>query len=136
MDRKITKVQKFKSSSKRSGAESTRKGGFVLLALLALSICLRTILQAAEPQPRSGGTLRFGINKNLATLNPFVLNQSVDHQVRSLVYENLYAVDRNLQPMPSLARSVDISPDGMAYTFTLRPGGKFHNGPPLSPDDV
>jgi peptide/nickel transport system substrate-binding protein len=62
--------------------------------------------------------------------------QSVDHQVRSLVYENLFAVDRNLEPMPSLARSVDISPDGTVYVFALRPGIKFHHGKSLSPEDI
>jgi peptide/nickel transport system substrate-binding protein len=117
-------VQKFKSST------STRKA----LGLVAFSVWFAIGAQAAEP--RKGGMLRFGINKNLATLNPFPLMQSVDHQVRSLVFENLFAVDRNLEPMPSLARSVDIAPDGMTYTFTLRPGVKFHNGKPLSPEDI
>jgi peptide/nickel transport system substrate-binding protein len=62
--------------------------------------------------------------------------QSVDHRVRSLVYENLLAYDRNLEPLPALASSWNVSPDGLTYTFTLRPGVKFHDGKPLSPDDI
>jgi peptide/nickel transport system substrate-binding protein len=39
-------------------------------------------------------------------------------------------------PVPDLATKWDISPDGKAYTFTLRPGVKWHNGDPFTADDV
>ena len=38
--------------------------------------------------------------------------------------------------MPSLAESWTMSPDGLAYDFVLRSGVKFHNGEPVTPDDV
>jgi peptide/nickel transport system substrate-binding protein len=38
--------------------------------------------------------------------------------------------------MPSLAESWTMSPDGLAYDFVLRSGVKFHNGDPVTPDDV
>src|SRR5262249_29610262 len=37
---------------------------------------------------------------------------------------------------PSLAESWEESEDGLEYTFTLRPGLKFHNGDPLTTEDV
>ena len=37
---------------------------------------------------------------------------------------------------PSLAESWQVSPDGRAYDFTLRKGVKFHNGDPLTSEDV
>src|SRR4029450_6652822 len=37
---------------------------------------------------------------------------------------------------PSLAESWTVSSDGLTYDFTLRSGVKFHNGDPLTADDV
>ena len=50
--------------------------------------------------------------------------------------------DAVLKPMPgnpmapSLAESWKISPDGLAYDFVLRKGAKFHNGDPVTAEDV
>ena len=55
----------------------------------------------------------------------------------------LYAIhDAMVRPLPqqkmgaSLAESWSESPDGLTYTFKLRPGLKFHNGDPLTTEDV
>ena len=55
----------------------------------------------------------------------------------------LYALhDALVKPMPgnamtpSLAESWSVSKDGLVYEFVLRPGVKFHNGEPLTADDV
>ena len=37
---------------------------------------------------------------------------------------------------PSLAESWTVSPDGLVYEFVLRKGVKFHNGDPVTADDV
>jgi peptide/nickel transport system substrate-binding protein len=39
-------------------------------------------------------------------------------------------------PVPDLATKWDISADGKTYTFSLRPGVKWHNGDPFTADDV
>src|SRR5207244_6882973 len=39
-------------------------------------------------------------------------------------------------PAGSLAEPWSFSPDGLVYEFTLRPGVKFHNGDPVTADDV
>jgi peptide/nickel transport system substrate-binding protein len=55
----------------------------------------------------------------------------------------LYAIhDALIKPMPgnpmgpSLAESWSVSADGLAYEFVLRPGARFHNGDPVTADDV
>jgi peptide/nickel transport system substrate-binding protein len=55
----------------------------------------------------------------------------------------LYAIhDALVRPLPgdkmgnSLAASWTESPDGLIYEFTLRPGLKFHNGDPITAEDV
>jgi peptide/nickel transport system substrate-binding protein len=107
-----------------------------LQCLVFIGITLAIADRSEGAEPKRGGSLRFGVSRNLASLNPFVLTQSVDYKVRGLVYEGLLGADRNLEPLPALATSWAVSADGMAYTFTLRPGVKFHDGKPLSPADV
>src|SRR5436190_15999210 len=55
----------------------------------------------------------------------------------------LYALhDALVKPMPgnamapSLAESWTVSKDGLVYEFVLRPGARFHNGEPVTADDV
>ena len=55
----------------------------------------------------------------------------------------MYALhDALVKPMPgnplapSLAESYAVSPDGLAYEFALRKGTRFHNGDPVTPEDV
>ncbi|MCW3475621.1 ABC transporter substrate-binding protein [Limobrevibacterium gyesilva] len=45
-------------------------------------------------------------------------------------------VDNPPQLVLWLAEKVDISPDGLTYTFTLRKGARFHDGTPITADDV
>jgi len=52
------------------------------------------------------------------------------------VFEGLFALDRNYEVRPLLAESYAVSPDGLRYTIHLRRGVKFHNGQPLTADDV
>jgi len=60
--------------------------------------------------------------------------------INCVFYVNLYdslifpAMDGSLKP--SLAKSWEISEDGLTYTFELVPGVKFHNGDELTADDV
>ncbi len=52
------------------------------------------------------------------------------------VFEGLVAIDRAGKIVPKLATSWTVSPDGLVYTFTLRPGAAFHDGAPFTAADV
>jgi len=104
-----------------------------VLVILVLSII------AAAPTAASEGQLTWAIHFSLAPtffdpaetpglITPFLV---------------LYALhDAVVKPMPgkpqagSLAESWSASSDGLVYEFTLRPGVKFHNGDPVTADDV
>ena len=53
-----------------------------------------------------------------------------------LVFSGLVSFDPQLNLIPELASSWDISPDGTVYTFHLRPDARFHNGKPVTAQDV
>ena len=53
-----------------------------------------------------------------------------------MVYDTLYAWDSRFQPKPQMVESETVSPDKLTYTFTLRPGLKFHDGQAVTPKDI
>jgi hypothetical protein len=53
------------------------------------------------------------------------------HRDRGLIYDTLFALDANLQPQPQMVETWNVSPYGLTYTFTLRPGLKWHDGAPV-----
>lgn len=60
--------------------------------------------------------------------------------IRSVTYDNIYEgltrIDRDGAVQPLLAKSWDISPDGLTYTFHLHTGVKYQDGTPFTADDV
>ena len=52
------------------------------------------------------------------------------------LYEGLVRVDRNGRVQPLLAKSWEISPDGLTYRFSLQQGVKFHDGSAFDSADV
>jgi ABC-type transport system substrate-binding protein len=113
-----------------------QKNVAALGCLLLGAITLFSPFTAHGAEPKRGGVLRFGAQKSITSLNPFIQMQSVNHRVRSLVYEGLLAVNQKLEPLPNLVTSWSASPDGLTYTFRLRPDVKFHHGKPLTLADV
>ena len=103
--------------------------------VLGTLIAFGTMAWGAE-SPRYGGRLVFGMAKDITSLNPFYRTQSTDSFVRDLTFQALLDLDRKGQPIPSLAESWTISPDGKTYRFQLRRDVKFHNDKELTAEDV
>jgi oligopeptide transport system substrate-binding protein len=55
--------------------------------------------------------------------------------VRQL-FAGLMRFDTNLEPVPALAASVEVSDDGLTYRFTLRDDARFYDGRRITADDV
>ncbi len=73
-------------------------------------------------------TLRFIPQANLANLDPIWTTQYVVRNGSLLIWDMLYGVDDQLQPQPQMAEGHEVSSDFKTWTFTLRPGLKFHDG--------
>ncbi|MFN8533433.1 MAG: ABC transporter substrate-binding protein [Dehalococcoidia bacterium] len=59
-----------------------------------------------------------------------------DLYVWTTMYDTVTEIGRNFEVMPSLAEKWEVSSDGTVWTFTLRPGGTFSNGDPVTAEDV
>jgi peptide/nickel transport system substrate-binding protein len=91
---------------------------------------------APAREPKRGGSVTVGTERDLSILNPLQRTFSVDEYVRNVMYDALLATDLQDNVQPNLAESWEASRDGLTYTFKLRRGVKFHNGQELTADDV
>jgi ABC-type transport system substrate-binding protein len=87
-------------------------------------------------QPRIGGTLKFGIVKDIGTPIPFVAYTSIGQYVKDTVYEPLVMFDQKGEIHPWLAESWTPNANSSEWTFKIRRGVKFHDGKELTANDV
>lgn len=73
---------------------------------------------------------------DIDTLDPHRATSTLSLQVWSLIYDTLLATDKDGKPVPNLASSWDVNPEGTEYTFHLQPGVMCHDGTPLDANDV
>jgi oligopeptide transport system substrate-binding protein len=75
------------------------------------------------------------VGPNPATIDP-ALNSAVDGATMIIhAFEGLYRLNRDGTPEPAMAESVDISEDGLTYTFHLRDGIAWSDGSPITAND-
>ena len=110
-------------------------GGLILIAALLLTQVPGP--DQASPEPVRGGTYAEAIVGTPMRLNPVLddYNQ-VDRDVDRLVYTGLVRFDGQGVPQPDLAENWAISADGLTYTVTLRSDAVWHDGVPVTSDDV
>ncbi|MBC8163123.1 MAG: peptide ABC transporter substrate-binding protein [Roseiflexaceae bacterium] len=129
----------------------TRRIFFVALALTllllgGLAACAQqptqpTALPATPPPPTPtplprGGTLSIRASADLPDLKPWQPRSRAEEQAIQLLYSGLTHLDNKLVPRPDLAERWDISADGRLITFTLRSNLTWHDGVPVSAEDV
>lgn len=82
------------------------------------------------------GTLLVGNQNEPATLDPQLLNAYTDMRVAIALFEGLTSLDeKTAQPVPAVAERWEISPDGLTYTFHLRPDAKWSDGESVTAED-
>lgn len=129
-------------------------GGLVVvlacLGLLCLGGVLLAVIQSGEwttevavvagtpesiPQPRKSGTLNLR-GQEPVTLDPALAGDSNSTEYILKIFSGLVGLDEDLEIRPELAKDWDISEDGTVYTFYLREEAVFHDGKPVTADDV
>ncbi len=90
-----------------------------------------------QPTPRGEQTLHLaGSPLGVETLDPATARDiSTTFLVRQ-IFRGLVAFDKNLEPTPELADRIEVSADGLSYTFHLRENAKFQDGRQINSDDV
>jgi peptide/nickel transport system substrate-binding protein len=94
---------------------------------------------SASPAPSASGdkvVYRIGLLKDFDTLNPLSTASSLGFTLMYNEYDFLTRYTTDYQVSPQLAESWTTSPDGLTWTFKLRPGVKWSDGEPLTAADV
>ncbi|MBC7950941.1 MAG: ABC transporter substrate-binding protein [Rhodospirillaceae bacterium] len=124
----------------------------VVLAGPALGEPRHAIAMHGEPKYRSGfahfdyvnadapkgGDLRLADQGTFDNLNPYIVKGQTPERVDVLVFETLLtsSADEPFSMYGLIAESVDTPPDRSWATYTIRPQARWHDGTPITPDDV
>lgn len=120
---------------------STVSRRFILKASVAAAAVMAVGLPlgmapAFADGPVRGGVLKLAFSADPAGFDPARGPSGMSHVVIEQVYSTLMSLDPDAKPYPDLATGYEVSDDGKTYTFKLREGVKFHNGDPLTAEDV
>src|SRR5262245_33577491 len=119
--------------------------GWYRVVLTAVVTCLVASVLVALPgpapaaeTPRKGGVLLAVIGADPPSLDPHQESTFANIQLVAPLYSLLLQIDPFNYPkiIGDVATDWKISPDGLTYTFKLRPGIRFHDGSPLTSADV
>jgi peptide/nickel transport system substrate-binding protein len=105
----------------------------LLLGLVCLVTAAPAGVASAAPP---AGTFVTVVSDNPDNLNPYLHSLLSSSQVYAYTFDSLYRVNYKGEWEPALATRYVISPDGLTWTFTLRPGVRWSDGHPFSSADV
>jgi len=108
--------------------------GLLIVSAGGLVYILNSSLIVATPG--YGGSLSEGVVGSPRFINPILALSDADRDLTTLVYSGLLRATPEGDYLPDLAESYDVSDDGRTYTFVLRQDATFHDGSPVSADDV
>ncbi|RNE64132.1 ABC transporter substrate-binding protein [Cryobacterium tepidiphilum] len=123
------------------GSRTTRGALAAMGVLAAVSLALTGCSPSGTPAPSGsaaadGGKLVIGVTSDPDTLFPWKATQFQAVHVLENVYGTLTEFDKDLNVVPGLAESWEVSDDGLTVTFKLRSGVTFEDGSSFGSEDV
>jgi peptide/nickel transport system substrate-binding protein len=91
----------------------------------------------STPEPEKGGAYTEALIGSMERLNPLLdYTNPADRDINRLLYSRLISFDARGLPQPDLAEAWGVSKDGTVYHVSLQTGARWHDGQPLTADDV
>lgn len=89
-----------------------------------------------QTSPPKTNIMRYVSGAEIESLDPPVTNSQPDARILIALFEGLVEYSpKTMEPIPAIAESWDLSPDGTEYIFHLRKNAKFSNGDPITSHD-
>ncbi len=110
--------------------------GIVLVISLAMSVS-GYMNRNSTLVPQEGGIYTEAMVGQPRYLNPILASSSdIDLDITRVIYSSLFRLDTNLTLQNDLADNVEVSNDGKIYTIRMRNNALWHDGKPVTADDV
>ena len=111
---------------------------FTLVVVAVLLLAQQPVgTVSLSPQPTTGGVYTEALVGSMGRLNPLLdWNNAADRDIDRLIFSGLIRFDERGLPRPELAESWGTSSDGTIYNFSLRSNAVWHDGTPVTADDV
>lgn len=106
----------------------------IMACMLVLSACSGD--GGGSSAGNDSNELKVRMNDDPDFLDPHLATASISFQMILNMFEGLVASTTDGTIEPVLAEKFDVSDDGLTYTFTLRDDVIFHNGDPVTIDDI
>ena len=118
----------------------TVRDKLIVLALVGLLVVTSTVAVVTDrtdllTEPAFGGTYVEGVAGVVQYLDPIIAATNVDQDVSRLVFTGLTRFDRDGTIVPDLA-TFETDPTGKIWTFFIRTDATWHDGAPVTADDV
>lgn len=111
--------------------------GLAVGVLLLAEQPVQTFNPVATDEPVTGGSYTEALVGSFQRLNPVLdFYNPVDRDIDRLIYSGLLRFDGRGMPVPDLAENWGISKDGTIYNFSIRKNARWHDGTPVTADDV
>jgi peptide/nickel transport system substrate-binding protein len=103
---------------------------------ISISAALAALLAAFVPVAgMAEATLRFIPQADLRSIDPIWTTAYITRNFGYLVFDTLFALDKEFKPQPQMVDKWTVSDDKLTYSFTLRDGLKWHDGQPVRAAD-
>lgn len=89
----------------------------------------------AKEEKKSENVLNLSLDNDIPDLNQVKTTDAISFSVLNNVMEGLYRINKDNEPEPAMAKSFDVTDDGLTYTFHLRDNIKWSNGDPVTAND-
>ena len=107
-----------------------------LIKRSAAAFLFGAALTATAPASAQQTVLRIVPHSNLAVLDPIWTTAYMSRNHGYMIYDTLFGTDEKGVIRPQMVESWTESPDHRLWTFKLRKGLEFHDGKPVTPEDV
>lgn len=104
--------------------------------LISLLLCLIIFNLSVPVYAEQIEQLKIGIKADEGTLTPYTYVSETGATIFRLIYDPLFNKSEDLTPEPWLVKEYSISEDGTVYSFKLHDNVKWHDGKPLTAEDV
>jgi peptide/nickel transport system substrate-binding protein len=122
---------------RRLSAPPWRTIAVLVASLLVPTLFFLSIATSTVTVPAVGGSYVEGAVGSPIHINPLLAQfNEVDKDLAALVFSGLTRIDERGEPLPDLAETWQVSPDGLTYIFHLRQGVTWHDGAPFTAEDV